>query len=69
MSLYAIIARIHSWFICRGRHEMVPTNSFILDDDGPDVKMLVGWVVKGRQQYYKVCRKCGLRDDGKGFDP
>lgn len=68
--LLRLVARIHSWWVCRGTHDWTPMRPFVFDPDGPDVRTFPDFPepVRGRWEKYNACRRCGLRDDGKGYD-
>lgn len=66
--LQNILAAVHSWVVCLGHHDWFPVNPFVVDPAGPDRDTFAGLVLSGRREKYRRCSRCGLRDDGKGYD-
>lgn len=69
MILYNLLASLHSLWVCHGKHDWSPMSPFVSDPDGPETRTFAGMTWRGRTEHYNHCRQCGLRDDGKGYDP
>jgi hypothetical protein len=66
-----LIFRIYSTLVCHGRHIFATVRYFEIDPNGPLDKYMStfgGKETHGRWVEHGRCRRCSLREDGKGFD-
>jgi len=63
-----VVYKIDSLIRCRGTHDFAATRVFMIDSRGPQVEAIMGGTFRGRWVKFGRCRRCRLREDGKGFD-
>lgn len=68
ITLYNLFAAAYSAFKCRGNHSWSPKCAFVVDPEGDSTLNILFTPTKGRYVHYNRCNRCGLRDDGQGYD-
>lgn len=67
MWFFDLVAAMRSLVLCRGKHDYVVVEAFLVDANGSDFNPSFGGL-RGRNTIYGRCSRCSRRDDGKGFD-
>jgi len=76
--LWNAISRLHSVVVCHGDHVWREKTIFDIDLNGPEIFTgfpptgipfgNIGPLDRGRYETFTYCRRCGLRQDGSGYE-